>query len=160
MANKGTGKLQGLDFHHMSEQLARYEKLGVEIKPIVEEMLELSHEEITQRIIEATVPNKFPAHGKYSQGGTAETITRKAYVRWEGASGLDAYVPVGYDLRKNMSSLYLMYGTPRHQINNGGMPAVPEMYEAIWGRKTRTQLRKIQQQTFKDLIDEALSKKT
>lgn len=149
MANKGVAKYLSLDFHAMDVAIEKYKKLGVDLKPIVTEILKDTHEDVTQRLIDATVKSNYPAHGQYSQGDTAESIKRDASVYWVDPTS--AFVPVGYDLQKSKNSIFLMYGTPR-------MPKVSKMYDAIFGRKTRTQIRQMQEESFKELCEDALNR--
>lgn len=94
-----------------------------------------SHSYITGNLEKHSQKSFYPAHGDFSSGGTNEAIHRDSKVIWLNDSF--ATIRVGFDHSKTMAPLMLMYGTPK-------MRAVTELYEDIFGRKTRTEIRHLQ----------------
>lgn len=148
--NKGTSKAWSLDFHDLEGMMKRFEKANVNIKPATEKALKRTHKFVTENLDKHTTKQYFPKGGKYSEGDTKKSIYRDDAVRWIGSQ---AYIGVGYDVSKDITSIFLMYGTPR-------MPKVDEIYKDVWGAKTRTKIRDIQLTTFDDeLFDELYRRK-
>lgn len=149
MANKGTSKAWSLDFHDLEGMMKRYKKMEVDIKPATEKALKRTHAYVTENLDKHTSKQFFPAGGKYSEGDTKNSIVREDNVRWIGSQ---AYIGVGYNVAQDITSIYLMYGTPR-------MPKVQAIYNDVWGRKTRTKVRDIQLTTFDDELFDELYKR-
>lgn len=141
---KGVAKGIGLDFHDMEQMLKRYEKIGASIKPATEKALQKSHSYVTKQLHQHMQNPFLPAGGKYSTGDTEKSIVESDRVFWLGGS--QAYIPVGFDLSKTHSSIFLMYGTPKMEPNK-------HIYEDVWGRKTRTHIREIQEETLWDELE-------
>ena len=131
----GMSKLQGIDFNQIELWQKRFEKAGVSWKPFIESGLEKSHSYITGNLEKHSQKSYYPAHGDFSSGGTNEAIHRDSKVIWLNDSF--ATIRVGFDHSKTMAPLMLMYGTPK-------MRAVTEIYDDIFGRKTRTETRRLQ----------------
>lgn len=86
---------------------------------------------------------QLPAGGRYSTGETKKSIDKDMTVEWEG---MTASVKVGFDFKKSgLTSIFLMYGTPRHS-------PVVGLYEAIYGRKTQREIGKIQGEALNKVI--------
>ena len=128
-------KLQGIDFNQIELWQKRFEKAGVSWKPFIESGLKKSHSYITGNLGKHTQKSFYPSHGDYSSGGTNEAIHRDSKVIWLNDSF--ATIRVGFDHSKTMAPLMLMYGTPK-------MRAVTEIYDDIFGRKTRSETRRLQ----------------
>lgn len=144
MTNKGTSKAWSLDFHEIEAMLKRFEKAGADIKSPIENALIKSHKFVTKNLHEHMADQYLPAHGRYSKGDTEKSIVEDETVYWVGDK---AYIGVGFDIAKEKTSIYLMYGTPRMQPNR-------KIYEDVWGRKTRRQIREIQEEAMWDALDE------
>lgn len=142
--NKGTSKAWSLDFHEMEAMLKRFEKIGANVKPPIENALIKSHDFVTENLHKHMKKEYLPAHGRYSHGDTEKSIVEDKTVYWIGDK---AYIGVGFDISKNKTSIFLMYGTPRMQPNK-------KIYEDVWGRKTRRQIREIQEEAMWDALDE------
>ena len=68
-------------------------------------------------------PN-LPAGGKYSTGGTAAHLNKDFTVYWEGNV---ACMKLGFNLDGDgLTSIFLMYGTPRHRPAPGLREAIRE----------------------------------
>ena len=142
--NKGTSKAWALDFHDIDAMQKRFEKAGANFKPAVEKALKKSHGFVTRHLHEHINKNYMPAHGLYSKGDTEKSILDDETVYWVGD---EAYVGVGFDISKSKTSIFLMYGTPR-------MQPIKQLYDDVWGKKTRRQIREIQEEAMWDTLDE------
>ena len=131
----GASKMQGIDLNQVDLWQKRFEKAGVSWKPFIESGLKKSHSYITGNLEKHSQKSFYPAHGDFSSGGTNEAIHRDSKVIWLNDSF--ATIRVGFDHSKTMAPLMLMYGTPK-------MRAVTELYDDIFGRKTRTEIRHLQ----------------
>lgn len=140
MAKKNRIGLQFSGFEELAEKL---DELRGDLKKTTEDALIKSKAVVTINLQEATQKSNYPAHGKYSTGGTRHSINTKKNVNWEGMIG---EIEVGFDFEKSgLKSIFLMYGTPR-------MKKVQAIYDAVYGTKTKTQIRKIQKETFQEAI--------
>lgn len=136
-------------FKEMAEKL---DELGGDLKKTAEKALVKSKAAVTVNLVKATQKSNFPAHGKYSTGRTRHSIDTSKGVIWEGTTG---FTKVGFNLYDeslyggegglNLTSIFLMYGTPR-------MKKVQAMYDAVYGSKTKTRVRKIQKEIFAEAI--------
>lgn len=131
----GASKMQGIDLNQINLWQKRFEKAGVSWKPFIESGLKKSHSYITGNLEKHSQKSFYPAHGDFSSGGTNEAIHRDSKVIW--LNDTFATIRVGFDHSKTMAPLMLMYGTPK-------MRAVTELYDDIFGRKTRTEIRHLQ----------------
>ena len=131
----GASKMQGIDLNQVDLWQKRFEKAGVSWKPFIESGLKKSHSYITGNLEKHSQKSFYPAHGDFSSGGTNEAIHRDSKVIWLNDSF--ATIRVGFDHSKTMAPLMLMYGTPK-------MRAVTELYDDLFGRKTRTEIRHLQ----------------
>ena len=143
--NKGTSKAMSLDFHDLEQMMKRYEKIGADIKPAAEKALKKSHAFVTRRLEEHTTDPFMPAKGKYSLGDTKKTIIKSDKVYWVG--GTQGYVGVGFDVSKDITSIFLMYGTPKMDPNK-------EIYKDVFGKNTRRMIREIQEEVMWDCLNE------
>ena len=131
----GASKKQGIDLNQVDLWQKRFEKAGVSWKPFIESGLKKSHSYITGNLEKHSQKSFYPAHGDFSSGGTNEAIHRDSKVIW--LNDTFATIRVGFDHSKTMAPLMLMYGTPK-------MRAVTELYDDLFGRKTRTEIRHLQ----------------
>lgn len=133
----------GLKFDGWTETMAKLDKLGdtTAMKRGVEAGLKASKQYVNPQIAQAM--NKLPADGKYSKGGTKQSIDKDMDIDWQGMTGT---IKVGFDFSQSgMKSIYLMYGTPRHN-------PVAGLYDAIYGTKTQRQIRKLQAEAVNKVI--------
>lgn len=90
-----------------------------------------------------------PPIGKYGTHTTDKAIIRTYPVEWTQST---ASIAVGFDLENGgMPSLYLMHGT---ELN--GQPHITEdaeLYDAVYGSKTRREVRKLQKQVFEKVFE-------
>lgn len=145
MAKKTKNKLT-LQFSGFAEYAEKLDALGGSLKETTEKALKESHAFVTPKLIEAM--------DKHNQTGeTVGSIITHAPVEWVGAT---AEIKVGFELEKGgMPSIFLMYGTPRHEPNHSGTDADDELYNAIYGNATKKEIARIQ----KEIFDTAIKKK-
>ena len=137
----------GLKFEGLEEMIANLEKVQGDLKATTEKALKASKQRVNEELKKVTIPANYPAHGKYSTGKTAQSIDTDMSVTWEGTT---ASIKVGYDMQiSGMTSIFLMYGTPRHKPP---MKAVRKMYNAIYGAKMRKEVAEIQREVFAKVI--------
>lgn len=140
MARKNKIGLQFSGFEELAEKL---DELQGDLKKTTEDALRKSKAVVTTNLLKATQKPNLPAHGKYSKGDTRHSIDTSKSVNWEGTTGS---IHVGFEFKKSgLKSIFLMYGTPR-------MKKVQAIYDAVYGSKTKTQIRKIQKETFQEAI--------
>ena len=74
----------------------------------------------------------------------AHPALQKLRVEW---SGTKAFVDVGFDIQNGgLASIFLMYGTPR-------MKKDTKLYNDIYGKKTRDEIRALQEEIFRKKMD-------
>ena len=141
MARKKIGlQVKGLD-----EYMAKLDELGKgdAMKRGTEAALKASKQYVTPLIESAMAKSNLPASGRYSIGGTKESIDRDMTVEWDG---MTAAIKVGFDFKESgLKSIYLMYGTPKHN-------PVAGLYEAIYGNKTQREIGKLQGEALDKVI--------
>lgn len=142
MANK-----IGLSFSGFAEMAEKLDELQGDLKKTTEEALIKSKAVIATNLLKATNKSNYPAKGNYSTGETRRSISTSKQVNWEGTMG---EIDVGFDLKKSgLTSIFLMYGTPR-------MTKVQSIYDAVYGRKTKTEINKLQKEIFAKAIKERM----
>lgn len=133
----------GLKFSGFKEMAEKLDGLQGDLKKTAGDALVKGKAVVTTNLVKATKKSNLPAHGKYSTGETRHSINTKKDVEWEGTTG---EIKVGFDFKKSgLKSIFLMYGTPR-------MQKVQAIYDAIYGRKTNTQVNKVQKEVFQEAI--------
>ena len=136
-----------LQFSGFLEMAEKLDELQGDLKKTTEEALRESKAVVSKNLLNATNKANYPAHGKYSTGKTRHSIDTQKNVKWEGTAG---EIKVGFDFKKSgLTSIFLMYGTPR-------MKKVQQIYDAVYGRKTKTQVSKIQKDIFANAIKEKM----
>lgn len=133
----------GLQFDGWTETMSKLDKLGgtAAMKRGVEAGLRASKAYVNSNIKKAMA--NLPAKGKYSTGRTLESLDQSMSIDWEGLTGS---IKVGFDFSQSgMTSIYLMYGTPR-------MEPVAGLEDAIYGNKTKREIRKIQAEAVNKVI--------
>lgn len=129
-----------LDFKGFEEYAARLDELGGDLKATTEKALKESHAFVTPKIKAAMTK-----HNK--SGDTSRAILDKSAVVWSGAV---ASIDVGFDIQNGgMPSIFLMYGTPRVKPDR-------DLYNAIYGNKTKKDIKELQQEIFSAAITKAM----
>lgn len=141
-----------IDFKNFEEYAEKLEALGGDLKATAEEALKVTHEYIT--------PNLKRDIAKHRKSGKTErSLIEKAEVTWEGTV---ASCPIGFDLANGgLASLFLMYGTPKHAPANqygrysgevAGIEKGEELYNDIYGPRTKREVKKLQEEVFAKAI--------
>lgn len=134
-----------IDFRGFDEYMERLDRLGntAAMKRGVEAGLKASKQYVNTEITKVVKKSNLPAHGKYSSGDTKNSIDKNFNVDWQGLVGS---MNIGFDFSKSgMTSIFLMYGTPK-------MQPVPGLYDAIYGNRTKTKIRKLQKEAIDEVI--------
>ena len=142
----------GIQVKGFEDYMAKLDELGgsAAMRRGVESALKASKEHVNPKIKQAMVSSNLPAHGKYSSGGTKQSIDTDMAVEWEGMTGS---IKVGFDFKKSgLKSIFLMYGTPK-------MDAVSGLEDAIYGSKTKREITKIQADAINKVIQEVMEGK-
>lgn len=133
----------GLQFTGWQEAMYRLDQVGGSdaMKRGVEAGLRASKQYVNPQIYAAM--KNLPAKGKYSTGRTEQSIDRDMNIEWQGLTG---EIKVGFDFNiSGLTSVYLMYGTPR-------MDPVSGLEDAIYGSKTKREIKKIQEEAVNKVI--------
>ena len=128
-----------------NEYMAKLDKLGGNdaMKRGVESALKQSKAYINPQIESVINKSNLPAGGRYSKGGTKQSIDKSMNVDWKGFEG---EINVGFDFKKSgLKSIVLMYGTPR-------MRPVAGLKDAIYGGKTQRQIAKLQGEALDKVV--------
>ena len=138
-----------LECKGFEEYMEKLDKIGGSdaMKKGVERALKSSKDYVNGMINVAMLKPNLPAGGKYSHGGTSDSLDRNMTVKWEG---LLATMEIGFNFKESgMKSIFLMYGTPR-------MKPVAGLRDAIYGSKTKSEIRKIQGIELAETLDEIM----
>lgn len=133
----------GLQVKELDYYMAKLDELGngKAMKRGVEAALKASKQHVNPLIEQAMT--KLPAGGRYSTGDTKKSIDKDLAVEWQGMTGS---IKVGFDFKKSgMTSIFLMYGTPR-------MSPVAGLKNAIYGTKTQKEIAAIQEEELQKVI--------
>jgi hypothetical protein len=125
------------------EYMAKLDELGGTdaMKRGVEGALKASKQYVNPLIKQAMT--QLPAGGRYSTGETKQSINEDMTVEWEN---MTASIKVGFNFKESgLKSIFLMYGTPKHN-------PVVGLYEAIYGRRTQREIGKIQAKELEKVI--------
>ena len=138
----------GIKFEGFQDIAAEYEKLGGDLKKITEQCLEFIPGDINPKLETAMEKHK-------RTGRTVESIAKDQQVEWEGNK---ASIKVGFNLSHGgLASIFLMYGTARHAPanqygkasgTNHGMDADKQLFDDVYGARTKKEVRKIQEEIF------------
>lgn len=126
----------GVEFEGFNELIDRIEKLNGDLKSITERALTESFKLVT--------PDLHQTMRKHKQTGRTEgSIVDNSTVEWDNDV---ASIKVGFNIKKGgLPSIFLMYGTPR-------IPKDQALYNAIYGKKTQEEIRKLQEEIFYEEI--------
>ena len=133
----------GLQVKGFEEYMAKLDEVGgsTAMRRGVESALRASKQYVNPLIESAMT--KLPAGGRYSTGDTKKSIDEEMSVDWEGMTGS---IKVGFDFKKSgMTSIYLMYGTPKMSPVNG-------LKAAIYGAKTKKAIAELQEEALEKVI--------
>lgn len=120
---------------------------GNATKRAVESALKASQQIVARQVDAAMIHHT-------ETGETKKSIVKNNYVEWTGDT---AAVDVGFDIAGGgLASIFLMYGTKLH-----GQPHITpdrNLYNAVYGAKTRKEIKKIQEETFFKVIERTMNK--
>lgn len=134
-----------LQLDGFNELLTKLDRLGGDLKPVIEDALTQAGETITEDTLEALGDSNLPAGGKYSTGDTDSSVVRNPRVEWEGTT---ASIGVGFDFGKPGAGGYLISGTPKMKPDY----ALQAIYKK---KKYMTNL----QNDMKDIVNDAIIEK-
>lgn len=136
---KSKSKIQ-LHFPGFEEYAEKLDKLGGDLKKVTEKALKESHAYVT--------PNLHADMEKHNRtGDTDESILDDSKVEW---SGTTASIDVGFDIANGgFASIFLMKGTPK-------MDKDQQLFNDIYGSKTKKEIGKIQEEIFAKAIKERM----
>lgn len=128
-------KFEGNVFAGLLEKL---DELSGDVGAAIEESLEES-----SKIVQKNVETAMQKHNR--TGETEKQILKNEKVE---KNGVVYTIRVGFNLPEGLTSLFLMYGTPRSKPDR-------KLYNAIYGTKTKKEIR--EKQT--EVISEAIKKR-
>lgn len=128
-----------IEFRGFDEILQKLTKLEADTKTIAEDALKATHQIITEKArISAQKPN-LPRQGKYSHGGTLESLKENAEIKWDGTVGS---VEVGFDISHGgLPSVFMIKGDPGYMKNQ-------MMYDAFYGDQVENEVTAKQKEIF------------
>lgn len=135
----------GIQFEGFDELMSNLDQVGGSpaMKRGIDDALTKSKEYVNERLDAVMVNSKLPAKGKYSKGDTKRSIEKTTEVKWQGTL---ASTKVGFNLKESgLTSIYLMYGTPK-------MKPVSGLKAAIYGAKTKREVAAIQKEALNNVI--------
>lgn len=136
-----------VNFGGFADMIDKLDRLQGDIGKTTEQALKASHKIVTEKVEKAVQKSNLPAKGKYSTGKTADSIVKDDNVKWDGTT---ASVDVGFDFKKGgMTSIYLMYGTPRMKPAKG-------LKAAIYGSAVKKEIKEKQKEIFAKAIKEKM----
>lgn len=140
-----------LEFKAFEEYAERLDELGGDLVAVTEKALQNSRDHVTPKIRAAMRKH-------HRTGTTEEGIADDAVVHWYGSV---AEIKVGFTFPSGFPSVFLMYGTPRHGPvgKKGGHPGTDEdkeLYDTIYGNKTKKEIAKLQEKTFARAIKKVM----
>lgn len=139
----------GLQFTGWKEILAGIGRATDEagLKQAVEAGLKATKDYVNKNADAAMSKGNMPARGKYWTGRTKKSLDKNYDVDWAGYTGT---INIGYNLEESgLTSIYLMHGTPR-------MSPVPGLNDAFYGKKTKSEIKKIQKEALEKWIERNL----
>lgn len=145
MANK-----LSVDFKGVDKYLEQLKKIEGAAERAVETALTQTQELIADKSAAAMVPHE-------QSGVTAEQILRDGNVIWTQQV---AEISVGFKISDGsgnlpgLPSIFLMYGTEQ-----GGQPRTDAdkiLYDAVYGRATKQEARKMQKKAFEKVLNEVM----
>lgn len=121
-----------LKFTGMKEYMERLQRMDKDIKKVTNNALKATYGEVTPGVRKAIRPHKLT-------GATEESIRSYPYIEWHGDI---AEMYLGFEINNGgLASVFLMYGTPT-------MAPDMELYNSIYGSKTKSKVRKKQKEVF------------
>lgn len=153
-------KKWGIQFSGFAEMVQKLDATLDELKDITSECLEVAPEMIAPKLHEAMKEHR-------RSGKTEGSIIEKGEVEWEGLVGK---IGVGFKIGNGgFPSIFLMYGTPRHEPRNQyggpkrenakmhqGVDADKDLYNAVYGAAMRKKIAAKQEEILRKRIAEKM----
>ena len=127
-----------IEFDGFDEMLKQFEEMEKDIKPAVEEALKESFNVVTPGI-----RSIIPSH--HHTGATEDSLIQTPVVEWNGNVG---EIRVGFDLRKEVASQFLIYGAKASVTGTPYRPPDMKLWNAIFGSQTKKKVAEIQSEVF------------
>ena len=128
-----------LEFAGFDEVLKKLNTLDADTKAITTEALQKSFDIVTDKADKAVAKGNLPAGGKYSSGGTENSLIRELNITW---TDTEASAPVGFNIKKGgLPSIFMMYGTPRYMKNQA-------LDDAFYSDQTEGEVLSAQKEVF------------
>ena len=140
-------KMLSVDFSNFSNYAEKLEKLGADLQDIFGKVMQEAAEEVQNETRAALADGNLPAHGKYSQGDTMNSVIDDTSVTWHGYVG---EVSLGFDKTKKGSGGFLITGTPKMKPDY----KLQEIYQT---KKYESKIKKEIEETLQDEINSRLS---
>mgnify|MGYP003295855945 CR=1 FL=1 len=141
-------------FDGFEKLTAKLDAMGKDLKPAVNEALEVTQQYIQQELEVAVQPYVRPRKGRkgWAKGSMADAVIKNPMIEWQGSV---ATVKVGFSSQERlgfMHSIFVMYGVPRHGKFNKGYSKDTKIFNAIKGTKTKNRVKKLQQDTMEKYL--------
>lgn len=140
-------KMLSVDFSNFSNYAEKLENLGADLQDIFGKVMQEAAEEVQNETRAALADGNLPAHGKYSQGDTMNSVVDDTSVTWHGYVG---EVSLGFDKTKKGSGGFLITGTPKMKPDY----KLQEIYQT---KKYESKIKKEIEETLQDEINSRLS---
>lgn len=128
-----------IEFEGFDEVIARLSQLEGDVKGTTEQTLQKTKQHVHESL-------KLAMQKHNRTGATVKSLDEDSRVKWQGSVGS---IDVGFDLSDGgLPSVFLMYGTPR-------MSKDQKLYNAIYGKKTKDEIMKLQEEIFFNAIRKA-----
>ena len=139
-----------MEFSGFSEALEKLKKIGeAETMRAVEGALKSSQQVVARQCAAAMTPHNHT-------GTTAALIIRDGAVKWVGDK---AEIEVGFRLPEGLPAQFLMYGTKSpSKVGQTHVPQDKALYDAVFGKKTRTEIKRLQKQAFEKVVERVTKK--
>lgn len=139
-----------IEFDGFEKMIKNLEAMEVAVEPVLEKALVASFDVITPKLA-----SRIPAHRV--TGATADSLITTPRVEWNGN---EATIKVGFDLKKDITSQFLLYGAEanaEHKIPKRN-PDIA-MWNAVHGTDTAKQVEQTQQDVFFRELEKYTSKR-
>ena len=139
-----------IEFDGFEKMIKDLEAMEVAVEPVVEKALVASFNVITPKLA-----SRIPAHRV--TGATVNSLITTPRVAWNGN---EAEIKVGFDLTKDITSQFLLYGakaSPEHNIPKRNADEI--LYNAINGTDTAKKVEQTQQDVFFKELEKYTSKR-
>lgn len=137
-----------ITFDGFEKMMVELERQGTQLKPVVDEALTKTQEYIQQNVESAAAPYANGGRKGYANGLMNEAIIKDARIDWSGdlatvKVGFSSDHPIGY-----MHSIFVMHGVPAHGKFNKGYQKDANLYNAVFGTKTKKEIERIQKEVM------------